>query len=176
MNRYKAITRIHFGQSFIIMCKKDWLPSTHKVLAKFTFHGFIPTTYCFLISTAKSLPWFVCDANSHITLTHEISNALYLLIRQHLSLVFPYYWRSLLSSCKRPSLKRNLFLFGLQNNSVFKELFLFFTNILYHILNLFSSFCENIFLEARVGFEPTPTWVAVTLLSHLDNEPSILLD
>ena len=138
MNRYKAITRIHFGQSFIIMCKKDWLPSTHKVLAKFTFHGFIPTTYCFLISTAKSLPWFVCDANSHITLTHEISNALYLLIRQHLSLVFPYYWRSLLSSCKRPSLKRNLFLFGLQNNSVFKELFfIFYKYIISHFKPFF---------------------------------------
>ena len=151
MNRYKAITRIHFGQSFIIMCRKDWLPSTHKVLAKFTFHGFIPTTYCFLISTAKSLPWFVCDANSHITLTHEISNALYLLIRQHLSLVFPYYWRSLLSSCKRPSLKRNLFLFGLQNNSVFKELFFYFLHLYYiTIKTFFQVFVKIIFIWRAV--------------------------
>ena len=149
MNRYKATTRLYSGRSFNIMCRKDWLPSTYKVLNTFLLNGFMLTAYCFLISTAKGLPWRLFTTPTRIyLLTHEISSTLHLLSRQHLSLVFPYYWRSLLSSCKRPSLKRNLFLFGLQNNSVFKELFLFFTNILYHILNIFSSFCENIFWRA----------------------------
>ena len=63
--------------------------------------------YCFLISTAKGLPQFVYDANSHIILAYEINSTLYLLVRQRLSLALPSYWRNLLSSCDNPLLERN---------------------------------------------------------------------
>ena len=73
----------------------------------FAINGFMVVTYCFLISTAKSLPQFVYDANSHIILTHEINSTLYLLVRQRLSLALLSYWRNLLSSCDNPPLERN---------------------------------------------------------------------
>lgn len=100
MNKYKATTRLHYGLSFSILCRKDWLPSTYKVLFLPFADGFMPATYCFLISTTKDLPQSVCDANSHIILTHEINSALCLLIRQHYSLSLPRYMTNLLSSCE----------------------------------------------------------------------------
>ena len=150
MNRYKATTRLYSGRSFNIMCRKDWLPSTHKVLNTFLLNGFMLTAYCFLISTAKGLPWRLFTTPTRIyLLTLEISSTLHLLSRQHLSLVFPYYWRSLLSSCKRPSLKRNLFLFGLQNNSVFKELFfIFYKYIISHFKPFFKFLWKYFFWRA----------------------------
>ena len=123
MNRYKATTRLYSGRSFNIMCRKDWLPLTHKVLNTFLLNGFMLTAYCLLISTAKGLPWRLFTTPTRIyLLTLEISSTLHLLSRQLLPLALPCYWRSLLSSCRRILLGRNLTLFELLNNSNVKEL------------------------------------------------------
>ena len=42
MNKYKVTTRLHSGRSFSIMRRKDWLPSTYKVL-------FLPFTDGFML-------------------------------------------------------------------------------------------------------------------------------
>ena len=104
--------------------------------------------YCFLISTAKSLPQFVYDANSHIILTHEINSTLYLLVRQRLSLALPSYWRNLLSSCDNPPLERNHSYSG-------NKIILFSKNI-YFLLHIYYIiiFYNNQLMVAGPGIEP----------------------
>ena len=87
MNKYKATTRLHSGRSFNIVCRKDWLTSTHEVLLFFVKDGFMLAAYCFLITTAKGLPYrlFTTPSRTYL-LTHEISSTLHLMSRQPLSL------------------------------------------------------------------------------------------
>lgn len=110
--------------------------------------GFMVVAYCFLISTAKGLPQFVYDANSHIILAYEINSTLYLLVRQRLSLTLPSYWRNLLSSCDNPLLERN---HSYSSNKV-----ILFSKNIYFLLHIYYIiiFYKNQTMVARPGIEP----------------------
>ena len=95
------------------------------------------TTYCFLISTAKSLPQFVCGANPHIILALEINSTLHLLVRQRLPLGLPTYWRRLLSSCDNPPLERNHSYSG--NKIILFSKNIFYLLHIYYIINFYKN-------------------------------------
>ena len=80
--------------------------------------------YCFLISTAKVQAFDLFRTPTPtLSLNHEINSTLHLLFRQQLSLeVSLLLMTILLEWCKSLLLERNLFLFELQNDFIFKEL------------------------------------------------------
>lgn len=91
MNKYKATMHSVIGRRPSISAQEALVNFNIQGSSPSVINGFMATTYCFLISTAKSLPQFVCGANPHIILALEINSTLHLLVRQRLPLSLPTY-------------------------------------------------------------------------------------
>lgn len=73
MNKYKVTIHQLVGRRASFPHRKDWLPSTYKVLLAIYFNGFMLVAYCFLISTAKVQPFSLFKTPT-LTLLNEPRN------------------------------------------------------------------------------------------------------